>query len=114
MDRRDQRFQRIGEDRIAAVAAGLMTMAGMAGANQALAEKQGCTACHQVDKKVIGPAYNDVAKKYKGDKGAAAMLATKVKKGGVGVWGPIPMPPNDKVSEADVKTLVDWVLSLAK
>jgi cytochrome c len=94
--------------------AGLLVAAGAAQGNQALAEKQGCTACHQVDKKLIGPPYNEVAKKYKGDQEAAAKLAVKVKKGGVGVWGPIPMPPNDKVSEADVKTLVDWVLSLAK
>ena len=94
--------------------AGLLVAAGAAQASQALAEKQGCTACHQVDKKIIGPTYNDVARKYKGDKEAAAKLAVKVKKGGVGVWGPIPMPPNDKVSEADAKTLVDWVLSLAK
>lgn len=89
-------------------------LAGSAQASQALAEKQGCTACHQVDKKVIGPAYIDVAKKYKGDAQAAATLSAKVKKGGAGVWGPIPMPPNDKVSEADARTLVDWVLSLAK
>ena len=94
--------------------AGLLVAAGAAQASQALAEKQGCTACHQVDKKIIGPTYNDVARKYMGDKEAAAKLAVKVKKGGVGVWGPIPMPPNDKVSEADAKTLVDWVLSLAK
>ena len=94
--------------------AGLLVAAGAAHANPALAEKQGCTACHQVDKKLIGPPYNDVAKKYKGDKEAAAKLAVKVRKGGQGVWGPIPMPPNDKVSEADAKTLVDWVLSLAK
>jgi len=94
--------------------AALLIAAGAAQASQALAEKQGCTACHQVDKKIIGPTYNDVAKKYKGDKEAAAKLAVKVKKGGAGVWGPIPMPPNDKVSDADAKTLVDWVLSLAK
>ena len=94
--------------------AGLLVAAGVAQASQALAEKQGCTACHQVDKKIIGPTYNDVAKKYKGDKEAAAKLAVKVKKGSTGVWGPIPMPPNDKVSEADAKILVDWVLSLAK
>ena len=94
--------------------AGLLVAAGAAQASQALAEKQGCTACHQVDKKIIGPTYNDVAKKYKGDKEAAAKLAVKVKKGSTGVWGPIPMPPNDKVSDADAKILVDWVLSLAK
>ena len=94
--------------------AGLLVAAGAAQASQALAEKQGCTACHQVDKKVIGPAYNDVAKKYKGDKDASAKLVVKVMKGGTGVWGPIPMPPNDKISDADVKTVVDWILTLAK
>ena len=77
-----------------------------------LATDKGCTACHAVDKKVIGPAYKDVAKKYKGDAKAADMLATKVLKGGQGVWGPIPMPPNDKVTADEAKKLVAWVLSL--
>jgi len=76
-----------------------------------LATEKGCTACHSVDKKVIGPAYKDVAKKYKGDAKAPDMLAQKVIKGGQGVWGPIPMPPN-KVSEDEAKRLVAWVLSL--
>jgi cytochrome c len=78
----------------------------------ALAQKSGCTACHSVDKKIVGPAYKDVAAKYKGDKSAEAKLVAKVKAGGSGVWGPIPMPPNTQVSEADVKKLVEWVLSL--
>jgi cytochrome c len=77
-----------------------------------LATDKGCTACHAVDKKVIGPAYKDVAKKYKGDAKAADMLATKVLKGGQGVWGPIPMPPNDKITADEAKKLVAWVLSL--
>ena len=81
-------------------------------AAEALAQKSGCIACHNVDKKVIGPAYKDVAAKYKADKDAAAKLADKVKKGGSGVWGQIPMPPNAQVSDADIKTLVAWVLSL--
>jgi cytochrome c len=76
-----------------------------------LATEKGCTACHAVDKKVIGPAYKDVAKKYKGDAKAPEMLAQKVVKGGQGVWGPIPMPPN-KVSDDDAKKLVAWILSL--
>jgi cytochrome c len=59
----------------------------------------------------VGPAYKDVAKKYAGDKGAEAKLIAKVKAGGSGVWGPIPMPPNAQVSDADVKTLVKWILS---
>src|SRR5512143_2064459 len=77
----------------------------------ALAQKSGCTACHAVDKKIVGPAYKDVANKYRGDKGAEATLIAKVKKGGSGVWGQVPMPPNN-VSDADAKKLVDWVLSL--
>jgi cytochrome c len=76
-----------------------------------LAQKYNCLACHAEDKKLVGPAYKDVAKKYKGDAGAAAKLAAKVKAGGGGVWGTIPMPPNN-VPEAEIKTMVDWVLSL--
>ena len=81
-------------------------------ANEELAKKNACTACHAVDKKVVGPAFKEVAAKYRNDKGAEAKLADKVKKGGVGVWGQVPMPPNAAVSDADVKTLVKWVLSL--
>jgi len=76
----------------------------------ALAQKNGCLACHAVDHKVVGPAYKDVAAKYKGDKGAAAKLVAKVKAGGSGTWGAIPMPPQP-ASEADVKVIVDWVLA---
>jgi cytochrome c len=79
---------------------------------QALAQKSGCLACHQVETKVVGPAYKDVAAKYKGQEGALDMLVAKVKAGGSGVWGPVPMPPNVNVSEADIKTIVSWVLSL--
>ena len=81
-------------------------------ANEELAKKNACTACHAVDKKVVGPAFKEVAAKYRNDKGAEAKLVDKVKKGGVGVWGQVPMPPNAAVSDADVKTLVKWVLSL--
>ena len=77
-----------------------------------LATKSGCTACHAVDKKVVGPGYKEVADKYRADKKAEAMLADKVKKGGVGVWGQIPMPPNAQVKDEDVKALVKWILSL--
>ena len=83
-------------------------------AADALMKKDGCAACHATDKKVIGPAYQDVAAKYKGDKDAAAKLADKVKKGGVGVWGQIPMPPNTQVSDGDIKDLVSWILTLKK
>jgi cytochrome c len=83
-------------------------------AADALMKKDGCAACHAIDKKVIGPAYQDVAAKYKGDKDATAKLADKVKKGGVGVWGQIPMPPNTQVSDGDIKDLVSWILTLKK
>jgi cytochrome c len=81
-------------------------------ADQALAQKNACLACHQVDKKVVGPAFKDVAAKYKGDKSAEAKLVEKVKKGGSGVWGTVPMPPNAQVKDADIKAIVHWVLSL--
>jgi cytochrome c len=94
----------------------LVTAAGLAAtpalANEELAKKNACTACHAIDKKLVGPAYKDVAAKYKGDKGAEAKLIEKVKKGGSGVWGQVPMPPNTNVKDEDVKTLVKWILSL--
>lgn len=79
---------------------------------EALAKANNCLGCHAVDKKLVGPSYQDVAKKYKGDGEAEAKLIKKVKEGGKGVWGPIPMPPNSpKVNDADIKTLVEWVLA---
>lgn len=95
--------------------AGSMLVAGQANAEdgKALAQKSGCLACHSVDAKILGPAYKDVAAKYKGDKGAEAKLVEKVKKGGSGVWGPMPMPANSpNVKDEDIKTIVHWVLSL--
>lgn len=80
-------------------------------AMMALAQKSACMSCHGVDKKIVGPAYKDVAAKYKGDKGAAAKLAAKVKAGGKGVWGEIPMPPNAAVKDEDIKALVNWILT---
>lgn len=100
-------------------AAGSMLVAAQANAAdaaaaQALAQKSGCLACHSVEKKILGPAYKDVAAKYKGDKTAEAKLVEKVKKGGSGTWGPMPMPANSpQVKDADIKTIVEWVLSLA-
>jgi len=101
---------------VALLAVATITASGaaLADAGEDLLKKSGCTACHAVDKKVIGPAYQDVAAKYKGDAGAAAKLADKVKKGGSGVWGPVPMPPNTQVSDADIKTMVAYVLALKK
>jgi len=81
-------------------------------ANEELAKKNACTACHAVDKKLVGPAYKEVAAKYKGDKGAEAKLFDKVKKGGTGTWGQVPMPPNAAVKDEDIKVLVKWILSL--
>lgn len=91
-------------------AVGLMAT-GSAHASQALAQKNNCLSCHAVDKQVVGPAYKAVAAKYKGDASAPAKLAEKVKKGGSGVWGAVPMPPNPQVSDADMKALVQWILS---
>lgn len=99
---------------------GLFSVMAMASANaladakagEALAKKDGCFTCHTVDNKVVGPAYKEVAAKYKGDKSAEAKLIEKVKKGGSGVWGQIPMPPNSpQVKDEDIKTIVQWVLS---
>jgi cytochrome c len=82
-------------------------------ANQELAQKKNCLACHAVDKKVVGPAYQDVAAKYAGQKDAVDKLSQKVIKGGGGVWGQVPMPPN-AVTEAEAKQLVTWILTLKK
>lgn len=82
-------------------------------AAEALAQKSGCLACHTVANKVIGPAYRDVAAKYRGEKTAEAKLIAKVKSGGKGVWGPIPMPPNSpQIADDDIKTIVQWILTL--
>jgi cytochrome c len=75
-----------------------------------LAAKYNCTACHSADKKVVGPSYKEIAAKYAGDSGAAQKLVQKVKNGGSGVWGTVPMPPNN-VPDADLKALVDWILA---
>ena len=80
-------------------------------ASEALAKKHNCLICHTVDKKVIGPSYKDVAAKYRGDKTAEASLFEKVKKGGQGAWGQVPMPPNPAVPDADIKALVKWIVS---
>jgi cytochrome c len=96
-----------------AASAALLLVSGMASAadGAALAQKNACLSCHSVDKKIVGPAYKDVAKKYAGDKGAQAKLVAKVKAGGKGVWGDIPMPPNPQVSPADLNTIVAWILT---
>lgn len=87
-------------------------LAADAKAAEALAKNSGCFACHSADKKLVGPAYKDVAAKYRNDKNAEANLVKKVKAGGKGVWGDVPMPPNAHVKDADIKTIVHWILSL--
>lgn len=89
-----------------------MTVAGPALASEALAKSKNCMACHSIDKKVVGPAYKDVAQKFAGQKDAVDILATAIVKGSKGVWGPVPMPANTQVSPAEAKELATWVLSL--
>ncbi len=81
-------------------------------ASEDQAKKKNCMACHATDKKLVGPAYKEVATKYAGQKDAVDKLAQKVIKGGSGVWGPVPMPANAQVSEAEAKQLIQWVLSV--
>ena len=80
--------------------------------DQALASSKNCMACHAVEKKLVGPSFKDVANKYAGQSDAVNKLAGKIVKGGSGVWGPVPMPANSQVNEADAKKLAAWVLSL--
>ena len=95
----------------AALGLGLVVLAVPAFADLALATSKNCMSCHAVERKVLGPSFKDVAAKYKDDKGAVDALASKIMKGGSGVWGPVPMPANNQVSEADAKKLAAWVLS---
>ena len=94
------------------VAAAALQVSIPAFASPELAEQNGCLECHLLDRKTVGPAYEDVAMKYANDKGAPARLFAKVKDGGKGVWGDVPMPPNPQVSDADLKKIIAWVLSL--
>lgn len=95
-----------------ALAGGLLAPSAPAQASQELAKKYNCAACHLMDKKHLGPSYKEIAKKYKGDGDAVTKLSAKVKKGGSGVWGKTPMAPNPAVPDADVKTLVEWILKM--
>jgi cytochrome c len=90
----------------------LLLPAAPALADEALAKKHNCTVCHQLDAKSVGPSYKEVAKRYKGQADAAAKLAEKVKAGGKGNWGQVPMPPNPTVPDADIQKLVSWVLAM--
>jgi cytochrome c len=96
---------------ILATALGALASSAPALASADLAQKKNCMACHAADKKLIGPAYKDVAAKYAGQKDAAGMLAQKILKGGSGVWGAVPMPANPQVNDAEAKQLAAWVLS---
>ena len=95
---------------LATILAVVVTPAALA--DQALAEKKNCLACHQTDKKLVGPSYKDVAAKYAGQKDASAKLAEKIQKGGTGVWGQIPMPANPQVNAAEATKLANWILSM--
>jgi cytochrome c len=95
---------------LAAMATALAAPAAFASAE--LAQKKNCMACHATDKKLVGPAYKDVAAKYAKDKDAVAKLSEKIIKGGSGVWGPVPMPANAQVNETEAKQLAQWVLSV--
>lgn len=96
-----------------AAAVGTLALHGAASAQDAakLAQEKACLACHAVDKKVVGPSYKDVAAKYRSDKNAEANLAKKIRAGGVGVWGQVPMPPNTTVNEKEAVILAKWILS---
>ncbi|MCL2523515.1 MAG: c-type cytochrome [Betaproteobacteria bacterium] len=96
---------------VAIMAIAGVAMVGQVQADEALAKAKNCMSCHTVDKKLVGPAYKEVAAKYKGDAGAAATLAAKVKAGGKGNWGQVPMPPNN-VTEDEAKKLTAWILSI--
>lgn len=88
------------------------TMVNVAWADaSALARDKGCMGCHGMDKKIVGPGFNEVAAKYKGDAAAAATLATSIKQGGSSNWGAVPMPPQASLSEAEINELVSWVLA---
>jgi len=98
--------------KIALIAALAAVVAGPAFANADLAQKKNCLACHATDKKLVGPAYKEVAAKYAGQKDAVAKLAEKIQKGGVGAWGQVPMPANPQVNADEAKQLATWVLSV--
>jgi cytochrome c len=100
--------------RFSALVALSALLASPAFANLDLAKKNACMACHAVDKKLVGPAYQDVAKKYAGQKDAAVVVAKNIKSGGAGKWGPVPMPAQAALSDADANALAAWILAGAK
>lgn len=94
------------------ISVGLLAGAASAWASEDLAKKSGCMACHAIDRKMIGPAYVEIAARYKGDAGAEARLIEKLRNGSTGTWGEVFMPPMPTVPEADIRILVKWILSL--
>ena len=99
------------------VTAAALVLAGSLGSamaedQTALATSKGCMACHKVDAKLVGPSYQEVAAKYKGDAAAADTLVKKVQTGGAGTWGKVPMPPNAHVAEEDIRAIVEWILAM--
>ena len=98
--------------RFALVLTAFAALSAPAMASDALAKANNCMACHAADRKLVGPSYKDISKKYAGNAAAVAQLATKIQKGGSGVWGAIPMPANPKINDADAKALAQWVLSI--
>ena len=94
-----------------AVAASVAQAAPGAAEIQPILQKNACLACHAVDKKILGPAYRDVAKKHEADANAADLLTKHVREGSSGVWGPVPMPPNPGISDEDLQKVVEWVLA---
>jgi cytochrome c len=94
------------------IMATLATLSAPALADEALARSKNCMACHAVDRKLVGPSYKDIAAKYAGNAQAVEMLAGKIQRGGSGVWGPIPMPANPQVNDADAKKLAAWVMGI--
>ena len=99
---------------IKAIGLSLLVLSAPAFANMELANKNACMGCHAVATKVLGPSFQEVAKKYTGQKDAEATLAKHIKEGGVGRWGQIPMPAQAQLSDADSKKLAAWVLGGAK
>ena len=98
-----------------AASAALLMMSGLASAaddGRALAQKNACMSCHGVDKKIVGPAFKEVAAKYKGDKAAPARLAKHAKEGTKGNWSAVPMPPNSQVKDEDMTKIIAWILAM--
>jgi cytochrome c len=93
------------------ISCGLLASAAQAAGIENTMKAKSCFACHAADKKLVGPSYKDIAAKYKTDKGAVSKLATKIQKGGAGVWGAVPMPPN-KVTDAEAKQMAEWILKV--